>query len=302
MKQYDLFDSGPNALSSDEITSETLHRYTVSVPGQFKDYMIFVLKNIASKKRDAVTDSRKQGIRRVIHSILQSISDREVSTRILRNMLASFQDDRSTIGSVQDEQLPDFEEVGRKPSNTDAENTQEQKLETKKLLDSEESFEIHNAGLVIIAQFLLRFFYNLGLVSEKSFVTDDAAKRAALLLQYIITGETETPEHELILNKILCGLPVDEPLPKSIEISDIEKEEVETLLQSVVKHWEALKGTSVEGLRQTFLIKDGILRQDENGWELLVERTTVDVLIDKLPWGISVIKLPWHDTMIHVEW
>ena len=169
-------------------------------------------------------------------------------------------------------------------------------------LKTGESIEINNAGLVILAQFLPLFFDALGLIKDKAFATEESAGRAALLLQYVITGETALPEHELTLNKLLCGLDPDVPLPGFIHISKHETEEVNNLLESVVEHWKALKGTSARGLRQTFLNRPGILTKDVNGWSVYVERTTVDVLLDHLPWSISIIKLPWNDNLIYVEW
>ncbi|WP_340105897.1 contractile injection system tape measure protein [Rhodohalobacter sp. 8-1] len=163
-------------------------------------------------------------------------------------------------------------------------------------------FEVNNAGLVLIAPFLPIFFDALGLLKEKSFSTPQAAEQAALILQYIATGDTEMPEHDLILNKILCGIDVDEPLPQHLEIGDREIDEVNNLLDSVIEHWSALKGTSVRGLRDTFINREGTLIPQQNGWKLFVERITPDVLIDRLPWSISIIRLPWTNDIINTEW
>lgn len=171
-----------------------------------------------------------------------------------------------------------------------------------KIDHNNESIEIANAGLVITTPFLPLFFDALGLLSDKVFTSNESSEHAALILQYIATGETEMPEYELPLNKILCGLSIDTPLPHSLQISDHEEEEVQNLLSSVIEHWKALKGTSANGLRQAFLNRPGLLTEETNGWNLYVERITADVLLDHLPWSISIIKLPWNDKLIHVEW
>ena len=165
-----------------------------------------------------------------------------------------------------------------------------------------ERFEVDNAGLVHIAPFLPIFFDALGLLKEKTFITPQASERAALILQFIATGKSEMPEYHLILNKILCGIDLDEPLPLHLDLSDHEIGEINNLLDSVIEHWSALKGTSVRGLRDTFINRDGILTPQQNGWKLFVERITPDVLIDRLPWSISIIKLPWTNEIIHTEW
>ncbi len=170
-----------------------------------------------------------------------------------------------------------------------------------RILD-DETFDIHNAGLVLLSPFLNTFFEALGLVQDKAFITPDAAQRAALLLEYAATRNTEVPEYDLILNKLLCGIDIEEPLPNHIDLGEVEIEEVGNLLGSVVTHWTALKATSQEGLRKTFLMKDGILSQEAQGWRLKIERSSVDILVDRLPWSISMIKLPWCKEILNVEW
>lgn len=165
-----------------------------------------------------------------------------------------------------------------------------------------DQLEVDNAGLILIAPFLPIFFDALGLLKEKSFTTPQAAEQAALILQYIATGDTEMPEQELILNKILCGIDIDDPLPQHLVIGNREINEVNNLLDSVIEHWSALKGTSVRGLRDTFINREGTLATQQNGWKLYVDRITPDVLIDRLPWSISIIKLPWTNDIINTEW
>lgn len=170
------------------------------------------------------------------------------------------------------------------------------------LLEENESLEIQNAGLVILAQFLPLFFEAIDLVRDKEFVSEESAIRAALILEYICTGELKMPEHDMVLHKLLCGLPPDTPIPGFLEITDKESEEVKNLLTSVVEHWKALKGTSIRGLRQTFLNREGLLTHEPNGWSIYIERTTIDILIDHLPWSMSIVKLPWNEDLIYVEW
>ncbi|MGZ4159166.1 MAG: contractile injection system tape measure protein [Bacteroidia bacterium] len=33
-----------------------------------------------------------------------------------------------------------------------------------------------------------------------------------------------------------------------------------------------------------------------------MEKTTIDILLDKLPWGISIIQMPWSTEMVFVNW
>ncbi len=73
-------------------------------------------------------------------------------------------------------------------------------------------------------------------------------------------------------------------------------------MQSVVEYWAALKGASIEALQTTFFQREGKVSLIENYWLIQVERTGVDILLDRLPWAISTIKLPWIKEIIYIEW
>lgn len=168
--------------------------------------------------------------------------------------------------------------------------------------DEGDSIFVQNCGIVILAPFLKPYFYELGLLDDKDFADEEAQKRAVLLLHYLATGSYEAAEFDLTFQKLLCGLPLDEPLPNEIELSEKEKAETEGLLKSVTQHWPPLNNTSVEGLQTSFLQREGKMKILESGWMLQVETKTVDILLDKLPWGYSTIRLPWLGYTIHVEW
>ncbi len=159
-----------------------------------------------------------------------------------------------------------------------------------------------NSGVVLLHPFLEMYFDELLLLKERDFINLDARKKAVLLLHYLSTGETEMAEYDLLLQKIICGLPLEETLPNNMELTEEESEESEKLLQSVINHWAPLKNTSSEGLRSTFLQREGKVEKKENGWLLTVESKTVDILLDKLPWGFSTLRLPWMKDMISVDW
>lgn len=161
---------------------------------------------------------------------------------------------------------------------------------------------VQNCGIVILVPFLKPYFAEFGLLGDKDFVDDEAQKRAVLLLHYLATGDNKVAEFDLTFQKLLCGLPLDEPLPAEIELSEKERAETEELLKSVTQHWPPLNNTSIEGLQATFLQREGKMKLLESGWKLQVETKTVDILLDKLPWGYSTIRLPWLGYTIHVEW
>ncbi|MEQ9354400.1 contractile injection system tape measure protein [Coleofasciculus chthonoplastes] len=161
---------------------------------------------------------------------------------------------------------------------------------------------INNGGLVLLHPFLNHFFQTIGLVQKKSFINSDAAERAVLLIQYLVEAVTELSEPSLPLNKVLCGIDVLEPVETTLDITEQEQLEGETLLTAVIQNWSILKNTSIAGFRQAFLQRKGILRIRDGNWLLQVEPETYDVLLEQLPWNINIIKLPWMNNVLYVQW
>ena len=182
-----------------------------------------------------------------------------------------------------------------------ADKNAKNKSEKKDALISEDLFT-NNCGIVILHPFLQMYFKELELLNENDFINIESQHRAVLLLHYLATGETKVAEFNLLLAKLLCAVDFEEPIPNFIELTEKEKEESGNLLKSVTEHWAPLKNTSAEGLRNSFFEREGKLTQTETGWLLLVEQKTIDILLDKLPWGIGTIKLPWMKNTLNVEW
>jgi hypothetical protein len=105
-----------------------------------------------------------------------------------------------------------------------------------------------------------------------------------------------------VLNKIVCGLPVAEPLAWQGELDDDDRAAAKSLLAAMVQQWKGLGTTSPEGLRETFLRREGRLSRKGEDWMLLVQPGPYDMLIDTLPWGFSIVKFPWMERMVHVQW
>lgn len=171
----------------------------------------------------------------------------------------------------------------------------EQEIETEKYI-------VKHAGIVLLAPFLKPFFSNLNLLNGNEWTSKDAQYKAVHLLRFLSTGEHKSYEYNLTLEKIMCGIHIEEPVPLDIELNNEGTTEAIELLESVIKNWKVLKNTSITGLRESFFKRDGILTAKEKGWLLQVERKTLDVLIDSIPWGYNTIVLSWNDDLIFVEW
>ena len=167
---------------------------------------------------------------------------------------------------------------------------------------SEEGIFCENCGIVILHPFLQMFYMELGLLNDHFFKDEFSRHRAVFLLHYLATGVTSANEPRLILPKLLCATEFGEPLPSETDLTEIEKESCYTLLKSVLNHWKPLRNTSIGGLQQTFLQREGKLTKTATGWKLDVEQKTVDILLDKLPWGFSTFRLPWMEQILNVDW
>jgi hypothetical protein len=142
----------------------------------------------------------------------------------------------------------------------------------------------------------------LNLTEKQRFKDDYSSHKAATLLEYVVNKNLNPEEHELVLNKILCGIELDVPLLRDIEITEDDKSLCESLIEGVIQNWTILKKTSNDNFRGSFLIREGRLLHEPQGWRMRAEERGYDILVEKIPWAISMVKLPWMNKMIYVEW
>lgn len=174
-------------------------------------------------------------------------------------------------------------------------------IEDRSLPAVGEKFYLHNAGIVLVAPFLGHFLKSLGFIEGDRFIDRERHERAVVLLHYLYP-EHEICEDSLILAKLLCGLAIAAPVPVLLKPKPSELKEIDELIQSVIHHWPALKNTSVEAFRYNFLNRRAVLTGGDYQWHLRVQRESIDVLLETLPWSISVIRHPWMRKAILVEW
>ncbi len=165
-----------------------------------------------------------------------------------------------------------------------------------------EPIYIFNAGLVLVAPYLPRLLEALGLTADNAFIDAAAVERGIGLLQFAASGGTDCPETELVLNKILCGAELDLPVAREILLTDRERLTVEELLRAMIEHWSAIGSTSIAGLRESFLQREGRLVHRQDTWHLQVEPRPFDMLLDRLPWSFATIKYSWMKEIVHVDW
>ena len=168
---------------------------------------------------------------------------------------------------------------------------------------SEAVIPVHFAGAVLLHPYLPRLFKARGIELNAGKVPLTLLERAAALLSFAITGEDSAAEYQLGCVKLLLGVAMDTPLPLGGGLLNAaDRLEARQMLGSLIGHWAALKGTTIDGLRTAFLQRAGFVRQTEEEVRLHIDRLGMDVLIDRIPYSISVVKLPWMPRPIYIEW
>ena len=167
---------------------------------------------------------------------------------------------------------------------------------------SAEAVYVGNAGIILLAPFINTYFSRLGLLEGSEFRDELAAERAVHLLQYLASGQTETPEHLLVLNKVLCGVPIASPVGSGIDLTTAEADLSKSLLSAVLETWEQMKNSSIENLQGSFLLREGKLTESESSWQLTVEVKAYDILLDYIPWTYAMVKFAWMDKRIETAW
>ena len=172
---------------------------------------------------------------------------------------------------------------------------------TQDSIDDEGVFARH-AGIILLHPFLNSFFKRLEMVHDKEFANLMAHQKALHLLYYLSTGQKHPDEYELVIAKVLCAYPLQQPVETDIELTEMELNEANDLLIAAIAQWEVLKNSSAAALREGFLQRNGKLFSKSDKLYLQVEKSAIDVLLDRLPWNLSMIKLPWMNEMLRVEW
>ncbi|MBP6638941.1 MAG: hypothetical protein KA293_01530 [Bacteroidia bacterium] len=164
---------------------------------------------------------------------------------------------------------------------------------------------VTNAGAGIIHIIFAQLFqaFHLLTADKMAFVSRAAASRAAHYIQYLTDKELDAPEEKMVFNKLLVGLPLEQPLePLEEPLNQDEIDTCEYVMQTLCEKWTVMKTAGPDYLRKTFLMREGRLRSNGDGWIIRVEQTGLDILKNKIPWATNPIRLPWLTYLIDVDW
>lgn len=176
------------------------------------------------------------------------------------------------------------------------------KIKHKVKIEPKQGIAVRNAGIVLLNTYIPILLERLKLIDNNQFINNEAQINAVQYLQYVVTGMTQTEETYLPLNKILSGLTLTDAVPDTIEIATENEHLINSLIEAAISHWPEIGDCSVNGFRGNWLVRDGILVETEDKWELTVEKRAYDILINKSPFAFSIIKYHWMKKPLHVIW
>jgi hypothetical protein len=207
----------------------------------------------------------------------------------------------TAITKKEEEMLPAQQHENDKKKQEDRAKAEEEEKELLK--ENKNGFYIRNAGLILFHPFIETFFTRTGLMEKRKFISDETRNRAVLLLQYLASGKTEQEEHELVLNKILCGVPLTEPVPVRFVPTQQETDTCAELFKVIIERWPKMANASVDGMRASLILRNGVIKlTEEDGWYMRVEQRGYDIILQTLPWAFGFVKLAWMDKPITTEW
>ncbi len=188
------------------------------------------------------------------------------------------------------------------PENEDHRILQQISREKGKAPPARDGITVKNAGLVLVNSYIMLLLERLNLLATDKFIHEAAQADAVHYLQYIVTGLTGTEEVYLPLNKVLCGLPLSYPVAQDMEMPEGHQQMIDAMIGAMISHWTSIGDSSVNGFRGNWLVRDGLLTELEDKWELSVENRAYDILLQYCPFTFSVIKYPWMNKPLHVNW
>ncbi len=166
-----------------------------------------------------------------------------------------------------------------------------------------DSLYVDMAGLVILWPYLKNFFVAMELMNtDAEFVSESARHYAVLLLLEVALPGIGMQEASAVIAKVLCGLHPEAVLQPPHPIEKDHQDSCQVFLEALIEQAPILKTMTADGLRGTFLLREGTLGRRDGEWLLRVERQTHDVILDKFPWTFNIVKLSWMPSLMYVEW
>lgn len=207
---------------------------------------------------------------------------------------------KSNENETIEENVIDNENLELKEENDLTEETLQYGGLKKQEVEDVGEYHIENAGLIILHPYLKDFFKACDLLDENNDIPNP--ELAIHLLHYLATKKEQQFESNMVFEKFLCGIAIEQSIRREVVIPEGLKQKAEDLLKSVAHNWSALNDASTDLLRNEFLQRSGKLSFKAENPKITIERKVHDILLDRLPWALGLCKLPWVDKLIFTDW
>ncbi|TDO96702.1 contractile injection system tape measure protein [Marinomonas balearica] len=188
----------------------------------------------------------------------------------------------------------------------------DKKIETLSASIIEEDQVSYDAGLLILWPFLSTLFKRMDLLMPSAeetskntlqFTSAEAQDKAYALLRGLL-GEQEECEGYSGVANLLVGYEMDTVVEAPLTLTEDDEAQLTGLLTAAISQWDVLKNMPIASFQSLFLRRECIVSTSETGALITVEKHTLDVLMQKMPWGVGMITLPWLDDgfVISVDW
>ncbi|MGJ0637294.1 contractile injection system tape measure protein [Xenorhabdus bovienii] len=160
---------------------------------------------------------------------------------------------------------------------------------------------ISNAGCMILWPLLPTFFRSFDLLDQNRFTRLEAQREAVCLLDWLIWGEEEIPAWRLTLNKVICGLPINDntlwrtPEPK-------QQIAINQWLEKTIVQLPAWKKMGINDVRHLFLQRPGELSELNGIANIHIKPEVYDALLGEWPWPINMASFSWLKQPITMTW
>lgn len=234
----------------------------------------------------------------VIEWLMQGLAEKASPIALsFREVLLAIRQEYEPLSGEEETEAPESPEEDRQEMIRKA-------VEEKEEEEEDPTIFVNNAGLAIVFSLLPSIFKSMEFLNEKGeFLNDAVRERAIHFLAYLTHQQEQTPEEELVLNKILIGWPLSKSIMKNVPLSEAEKTVAEEVLVEIIDKWPGMDGTSPASFRKSWLQRDGRLEPDsQETYVLRVDQRGFDMLLDRLPWRYGKFEVPWTKSTIRVEW
>lgn len=161
---------------------------------------------------------------------------------------------------------------------------------------------VSNAGLLLLWPLLPQLFTLLELYDGEKFISNEARWQAVNCLDWLVWEEEERTGGRFIVCQLLCGIPMDTPLPEHSPITRQQRRQIDIWLSAISQQLFAWEKLSLNDIRQLFLRRPGELIAESQPPQIIVQLESFDLLLRDWPWPMTLAILPWLNQPLTIIW